>query len=162
MRTVTLILLGMSLILGSCGSSPEDTGAAAEQAAEQQKPAEEIRDETHRFHKDGLVEAKVVENNLCGKDFMPGGNFAEYNKGGKQYQVCFTLRRNADVAMFLSMDYRDALPDPKFIPHFGGFYGMDGETPTLIFQKNKYVVVITGLELDDADQAGRMIAGYLN
>ena len=158
MRTVTLFLLGMALILSSCGSSTEETG----DTAEQQRPAEEVRDETYRFNKDGLVEAQVVQNNLCGKEFMPGGNSADYDKGGKQYQVCFTLRRNADLAMFLSMDYRDALTDPKFIPHFGGFYGMDGETPTLIFQKNKYVVVIAGLELDDADQAGRLIAGYLN
>ena len=162
MRTKVLILIGTALMLGSCGSSTEDAGPASEQAAVQEKPAEEIRDETYRFHKDGLVEAKVVQENLCGKDFMPGGNLGLYEKGGKTYQVCFTQRRNADAAMFLSMDYRDALSDQKFIPHFGGFYGTDGETPTLIFQKNRYLVVIAGLELDDADQAGRVIAGYLN
>lgn len=162
MRTETVILLGVALMLGSCGSSTEDGDPASEQAAEQQKPAEEIRDETYRFNKDGLVEAKVVQDNLCGQDFMPGGNFAEYEKGGKKYQVCFTLRRNADAAMFLSMDYRDALSDQKFVPHFGGFYGMAGETPTLVFQKNKYLIVIAGLELEEADQAGRVIAGYLN
>lgn len=162
MRTDTLILFSTALMLGSCGSSTVESGPASEQAVEQERPAEEIRDETHRFHKDGLVAAKVVPSKLCGQDFMPGGNFAEYDKDGKQYQVCFTLRRNADAAMFLSMDYRDALSEQKFVPHFGGFYGMDGETPTLIFQKNKHLVVIRGLELDDADQAGRMIAGYLN
>ena len=162
MRTQTVILLGTALVLGSCGPSTEDSGPASEQAAEQKRPAEEIRDETYRFNKEGLVEAKVVEDNLCGQEFMPGGNFAEYEKGGKRYQVCFTLRRNADAAMFLSMDYRDALSDQKFVPHFGGFYGMAGETPTLVFQKNRYLVVIAGLELEDADQAGRVIAGYLN
>lgn len=162
MRTEIVILLGTALMLGSCGPSTDDSGPASEQAAEQKKPAEEIRDETYRFHKEGLVEAKVVQDNLCGQDFMPGGNVADYDKGGKKYQVCFTLRRNADAAMFLSMNYRDALSDQKFIPHFGGFYGTVGETPTLIFQKNRYLVVIAGLELEDADQAGRIIAGYLN
>ena len=162
MHTTAVILLGVALMLGSCGPSSDDSGPPSEQAAAQQKPAEEVRDETHRFHKEGLVEAMVVQDNLCGQEFMPGGNSAEYEKGGKNYQVCFTLRRNADAAMFLSMDYRDALSDQKFVPHFGGFYGMDGETPTLIFQKNKYLVVIAGLELEDADQAGRVIAGYLN
>ena len=162
MRTKIVILLGTALMLGSCGPGTEESGPASEQAAAQKTPAEEIRDETYRFHKEGLVEAKVVQDNLCGQDFMPGGNFAEYDKGGKKYQVCFTLRRNADAAMFLSMDYRDALSDQKFVPHFGGFYGMVGETPTLIFQKNRYLIVIAGLELEDADQAGRIIAGYLN
>ncbi|MYG02447.1 MAG: hypothetical protein F4173_09275 [Acidobacteriia bacterium] len=127
MRTEIVILLGTALMLGSCGPSTDDSGPASEQAAEQKKPAEEIRDETYRFHKEGLVEAKVVQDNLCGQDFMPGGNVADYDKGGKKYQVCFTLRRNADAAMFLSMDYRDALSDQKFIPHFGGCYGWSGK-----------------------------------
>lgn len=155
-RTLALIVV---ILAAGCGSPPEQQSPAPEKAA---RPAEEIRDETHRFHKDGLVEARVVEANLGGKEFMPGGNFAEYERDGKQYQVFFTLRRNADQAMFLSMDYRDALAEAKFIPHFGGFYGMDGDTPTLIFQKNRYLVVVTGLELEEADQAGRLIAGYLN
>ena len=162
MRATTLIVLGSALMISSCSSSPEGSGTAAGQDPAQAQPAEQIRDETHRFHKDGLLEAKVVQDNLGGKEFMPGGNLAEYEKDGQKYRVFFTLRRNADAAMFLWMDYRDALSDPQFVPHFGGFYGLDGETPTLIFQKNKYVVGVTGLELDAADQAGRMIAGYLN
>ncbi len=156
--TRTLSLIALIAAFG-CGAPPEQEPAEPEKAS---RPAEEIRDETHRFHKDGLVAAKVVEANLGGKDFMPGGNFAEYEKDGKKYQVFFTLRRNADQALFLSMDYKEILADAKFVPHFGGFFGMDSETPTLIFQKNKYLVVVTGLELDAADQAGRMIAGYLN
>ncbi len=158
-RSFALIALIATLGGGGCSSGDEQSSVEAEQA---KKPAQQVRDETHRFHKDGLVEAKVVLENLGGKEFMPGGNYAEYEKDGKKYQVFFTLRGNAEQAMFLSMDYRDALGEMQFIPHFGGFFGMDGETPTLVFQKNKYVIAIAGLELDDADQAGRMIAGYLN
>ncbi len=148
----------LTLAFGGCSSSepPESAAAAPE------RPAEQIRDETHRFHKDGLVRSEVIQDKLGGKDFMPGGNYAEYSKDGKQYSVAFTLRSNADQAMFLSMDYRDALKDSKFIPHFGGFFGMDGDTPTLVFQKDKYVVAVSGLELEDADQASRLIAGYLH
>ena len=136
-----------ALLVGAgCGSPEQGPAPAAKKAS---APAERIRDQTHLYRKEGLLEAKVVDNNLGGKDFMPGGNFAEYEKDGKKYQVLFTLRRNADQAMFLFMDY-------------SGFYGMDGETPTLVFPKQKYLVVVTGLELEDADQAARTIAGYLN
>ena len=159
-RAIALFaVLAAVLAIAACGSPEEEITPESKQAA---APAEQIRDETHRFHKTGLIEAKVVDNNLGGKDFMPGGNLAEYEQDGKKYQVFFTLRRNNEQAMFLSMDYRDILGDHKFVPHFGGFYGMDGETPTLVFQKQKYVIVVAGLELADADQAGRMIAGYLN
>ena len=149
-----------ALLVGAgCGSPEQGPAPAAKKAS---APAERIRDQTHLYRKEGLLEAKVVDNNLGGKDFMPGGNFAEYVKDGKKYQVLFTLRRNADQAMFLFMDFRDILEGQKFVPQYGGFYGMDGETPTLVFPKQKYLVVVTGLELEDADQAARTIAGYLN
>ena len=158
------LLISISLLaLSGCGAAPEEEGSVipAEKLVPARQVTEEIKDETHRFDKTGLVEAKIVADNLAGKDFMPGGNLAVYEQDGKKYEVFFTLRRNNEVATFLAMDYRDILTDPKFIAHFGGFYGMDGETPTLVFQKNKYVIGVAGLELEDADQAGRLIAGYL-
>ena len=158
-RYPRLAILGAAVGLWACapgGPQPDEA------ATPKEKPVEQIRDETHRFHKEGLVTSEVVAEQLGGKDFMPGGNHAEYEKDGKRYSVFFTLRQNADQAMFLSMDYRDALAEPKFVPHFGGFFGMDGDIPTLVFQKDKYVVGITGLDLEAADQAARLIAGYLN
>ena len=157
-RLIPLIAIAF-LLAPACGPPEGEPAAAVEKAS---APREQIRDQTHLFRKEGLVEAKVVDNNLGGKDFMPGGNFAEYEKEGKKYQVFFTLRRNGDRAMLLSMDYRDILEGQQFVPAYGGFYGMDGDTPTLVFQKQKYVVGVTGLKLEDADQAARMIAGYLN
>ena len=145
------------LALTACGSGSEESKAVIPA----EKLTEAVKNETHLFNKTGLVEASVVPDNLRGKDFMPGGNLAVYEQDGKQYEVFFTLRRNNEVAMFLTMDYRDILADSKFVPHFGGFYGLDGETPTLVFQKNKYVIGVAGLELEAADQAGRVIAGYL-
>ncbi len=145
------------LALTACGSGSEESKSVIPA----EKLTEAVKNETHLFNKTGLVEASVVPDNLRGKDFMPGGNLAVYEQDGKQYEVFFTLRRNNEVAMFLTMDYRDILADSKFVPHFGGFYGLDGETPTLVFQKNKYVIGVAGLELEAADQAGRVIAGYL-
>lgn len=150
-------LLLALLVASSCGPAPPPP--------EEEKPATpavNIRDETHRFGKTGLVEAKVVAEQLGGKEFMPGGNFAAYEQDGKTYQVFFTLRRNAEQAMFLAMDYRDVLIDYRYVPHFGGFFGLDGDTPVLVFPKDKYMVAVTGLQLKDADEAGRLIAGYLN
>ena len=149
----------IALTLAAGCAAPEE---APPQPRTAEAPAEEVRDETHRFHKEGLVEAKVVESNLGGKEFMPGGNFADYEQDGKKYQVFFTERRNPERAMFLAMDYKEILSDSKFVAHFGGFYGMDGDKPTLVFQKNRYVIVVAGLELEEADHAGRLIAGYLN
>ncbi len=154
-----LLLPAITLVvLTGCGSSqPEPTA--------QKKPVVQIAkifDETHKFHKEGLVGAKVVENHLGGKEFMPGGNIAEYKKDGRAYQVFFTLQQDSQKAMFLFMDYKDLLQEQKFIATFGGYFGMDGDVPTMIFQKEKYIVVITGLELKDADLAGRFIAGNLN
>lgn len=155
LRPIVLI----ALFAVACGSPEEATSPEVEQTA---APAEKILDQTHFFRKEGLVEAKVVEANLAGKDFMPGGNHASYERDGKTFQVFFTLRRNANVATFLFMDYKDVLTDAEFVPHFGGYFGMDGETPTFVFPREKYVVGITGLDLEDADLEGRWIAGYLN
>ena len=156
-RLITVLAIPLLFAL-ACGSPEQEPGAVQKAST----PTEQIRDQTHLFRKDGLVEAKVVDSNLGGKDFMPGGNLAVYEKDGKRYQVFFTLRRNADRALLLSMNYRDTLDNQEFVPAYGGFFGMDGGTPTLIFQKQKYVVAVTGLKLEDADQAARMIAGYLN
>ena len=93
---------------------------------------------------------------------MPGGNLAEYEADGKKYQIFFTLRRNADQALFLFTDYKDVLTEPKFIPHLGGYFGSDEDTPTLVLQKNKYVIGIVGLDEQEADTAARVIAAYLN
>lgn len=101
-------VLAIPLLFALACGSPEQEPGAVQQAS---TPTEQIRDQTHLFRKDGLVEAKVVDSNLGGKDFMPGGNLAVYEKEGKRYQVFFTLRRNADRALLLSMNYRDVLDD---------------------------------------------------
>lgn len=157
--TLSCALSCTLLALSGCGSPDQGEAPAAQQA---EAPKEQILDQTHHFNKTGLVEAKVVEDNLGGKDFMPGGNYARYEKDGQGYEVFFTKRRNLDQSMFLSMDYKDVLADQEFVPAYGGFFGMDGDKPTLVFQKQEYVVVVVGLKLEDADQAARLIAGYLN
>lgn len=153
------ILFAFGLILAwGCAAPGDEPVAETEQTA----PKEKIVDETYKFPKDGLVESKIVESGLAGKDFMPGGNFAEYEANGEKYQMFFTLRDNGDQALYLFMDYKDTLQDSKFVPHLGGYFGQDEEGSTLVFQKNKYVIGITGLDLEAADQAARVMAAYLN
>ena len=142
----------------ACGGPSGEPTAQDKQAA----PQEKILDETYKFPKDGLVAAKIVASRLADKDFMPGGNFAEYEADGKKYQMFFTLRGNGDQALFLFMDYKDALQDAAFIPHLGGYFGLDAGTPTLVFQKGKYVIGVKGLDQEAADQAARVMAAYLN
>ncbi len=156
MKSILFALWAVSI--WACGGPSGEPSAQQKQAA----PQEKILDETHKFPKDGLVAAQVVADRLADKDFMPGGNFAEYEAGGKQYQMFFTLRGNGDQALFLFMDYKNALQDAKFIPHLGGYFGMDAGTPALVFQKGRYVIGVKGLDQDAADQAARLMAAYLN
>ncbi len=154
-----LILLALCLIpIWSCDGPRGEPVAQETQAS----PQEKILDETRKFPKDGLVEAKIVTDRLAGKDFMPGGNFAEYETDGKKYQMFFTLRGDGDQALFLFMDYKNVLQEVRFIPHLGGYFGLDQGAPTLVFQKGKYVIGIKGLDQDAADQAARVMAAYLN
>ena len=152
-----VMTLSLALVWG-CGS-PNDQPVVE---TKQVRPVEKILDETHKFPKDGLVESKLVESHLAGKEFMPGGNFAEYDAKGKKYQMFFTLRGTGDEALFLLMDYKDLLEDSKFIAHLGGYFGSHEGVPTLVFQKNMYLIGVTGLDEKDADMAARAIAARLN
>ncbi len=154
-----LIVIALSLALTwGCGSPSELPVVESKPAP----PPEKILDETHKFPKDGLVESKLVENHLAGKEFMPGGNFAEYEANGKKYQIFFALRGSGDQALFLFMDYKELLDDSKFIAHLGGYFGQDEGVPTLVFPKNMYVIGVAGLDEKEADMAARVIAARLN
>ena len=39
-------------------------------------------------------------------------------------------------------DYKNTLADPKFVAHFGGYFGTDGGKPVFLFSKGKYVAGI--------------------
>src|ERR1051326_768223 len=122
MRIVIPAITAIAALLVSCGSeSKAPAPAPAAQKAEAPKPS----DESQRFPKANLVATKVVDKELEGKTFMPGGTVAHYKKGKTEYEM-FVARFPApqDAAIVLP-DWKKALADSKLIPSFGGYFGQD-------------------------------------
>jgi len=150
-------ILGM-VLLGACGGSEGPPAAESKPAAPAAKPP----DESHRFPSTNQVKMEIVDDHLLGKDFLPGGNLAAYERDGKKYQQFLITRATPDAAVFLMMDFKNQLRDAKFVGHFGGYFGLDGETPVLLVPRNNYLAGIVGLPLDEADQVARDFAARLN
>lgn len=146
------------VVLGACGGTqaPQETAAKKEPA-----PAAKPPDESRRFPTTNRVKIEIVDNHLLGKEFLPGGNLAEYEREGKKYQQFLITGKSPDEATFLMMDFKDKLSGAKFIGHFGGYFGMDGETPVLLFPLNDYLAGVVGLPQDEADLVARDFAARL-
>ncbi len=142
------------LWLASCASEPP-------KVAEKPKvdPAPKPVDETRKFPKADLVSVTLVEKELLGKDFMPGGNLGEYKRGTVSYRLFLAKSFSPDRAAILLLDLKNHLKDAKFVPHFGGYYGTDGSVPVFTFTKNAYLMGVVGLEEKDADPVARAFAG---
>lgn len=149
------------VLAASCGGPSEEAPAAAEtkQAA---PPVPKPPDESRRFPSANQVSLEIVDNHLLGKDFLPGGNLAEYEREGKKYQQFLITCDSPDEATFLMMDFKNEFRDAKFIGHFGGYFGFDGDTPVLLFPRNNYLAGIAGLPQDEADLVARDFAARLN
>jgi hypothetical protein len=53
------------------------------------------------------------------------------------------------------------LADAKFLPSFGGYFGMDGETPWFVFVKGRYLAGVVGLPQEEADLVARELAARI-
>jgi hypothetical protein len=147
------------VLLGACGGSEAPPAATESKAA---APAAKPPDEGDRFPSTDQVKMELVDDHLLGKDFLPGGNLAAYERDGKKYQQFLITRATPDAAVFLMMDFKNQLRDAKFVGHFGGYFGLDGETPVLLVPRNNYLAGIVGLPLEEADQVARDFAARLN
>ncbi len=147
----------LAVFLVACGGSSEPRPAPQEQAVAKPKPPDERR----RFPKDGQVSMELVADRLLGKDFLPGGNLAAYERDGKNYQQFLITTKTADSAALLGLKIKTALTDAKFVPSFGGYFGRDGETPWFIFPKGKYVAGVVGLPEAEADIVARDFAARI-
>lgn len=155
-RKYFVSILAFALCL-ACGGG-EQAAAPPKAAPPKPMPA----DESHRFSKEGRISTDIVEDNLLGKDYLPGGNQAEYDRDGKKYKLYLIQAESSEDAAMLSFDIKAHLTDAKFVPHFGGYFGMDGDEPTFIFPKDDYVAGIVGLPQDEADELARDFASRLN
>ena len=77
MSPSVVFVIAIVALLPSCGSEPKRSSPEAVGKVEPVKPA----DESRRFPQTNLVDTKVVEKELLGKSFMPGGTLAHYKKG---------------------------------------------------------------------------------
>jgi hypothetical protein len=143
-------------VLSGC-SVPTERPAAKKAAAPVVRPS----DETRRFPPQDRVKVEIIDNHLLGKDFLPGGNLAEYTRGGKSYQLFLIEAESPLAAALLMNEHQTSLSNSKFIPHMGGFFGMDGEQPVYIFAKAQWLAGLVGLPQEEADVIAREFAARL-
>jgi hypothetical protein len=158
MRIPTIIVGAAMVLMSSCGSRPKPAASEPVKQADAPKPA----DESQRFSSANLVETKVVDKELMGKPFMPGGTLARYKKGKQEYEMFVAKLPTAVDAAILLPDWRKALTDSKLVPSFGGYFGQDAGRPVFVFTKNAWIAGIAGLSQKEADTEARTLAAHLD
>ncbi|HME08754.1 MAG TPA: hypothetical protein VKG25_16980 [Bryobacteraceae bacterium] len=147
-------LIAVCGLLTSCSPEPKKEPPQAAEA-----PA--VHDESRRFPQANLVGTKVVQRQLLGKPFMPGGTVAAYKKGKTEWRLFLAQFPDATSAAIALPDWRKALADPKLEPSFGGYFGQDGGQPVFVFAKGAWIVGVSGLPEKDADAQARLLAAKL-
>jgi hypothetical protein len=104
---------------------------------------------------------QLVPDHLLGKDFMPGGNLADYKSAAGEYQLFLLEAADARAAAFMLLDWKTAMPESKYLAHMGGYAGTDQGKPIYIFAKGPYLAGIVGLPEDKADPEARRFAARL-
>ena len=158
MRLSVLFVAAFSGLLVSCGSGPNAPAPNPPKKTEAPKP----RDDSRRFPAANLVETKVVDIELMGKSFMPGGTVARYKRGKNEYEMFVAKLPTANDAAMLLPDWRKALANAKFVPSFGGYFGVDSGRSVFVFCKNAWIAGIAGLPEKEADLQGRILAARLD
>jgi len=145
-------------VLCGCGEAPTRQEPKPEQALAAPKPVDEGR----RFPLADRVSLQLINDHVLGKDYLPGGNVAEYKKKGKSYQQFLVRSTSAEAAALLLFDFKGHLKDAKFLPHMGGYFGMDGAMPVYLFQKGSFLAGFAGLPEKEADALARQFAARLD
>ena len=152
------IVVAMALLLASCGPAPAPPTAKKTVRVEAPPP----REEWHRFPKAEMVETKLVETELMGKPFMPGGTLARYKRGGTEYEMFICRLSSSDDAAVLLAEWRTVLTNPKLVYSFGGYFGEDSGRPVFVFPKGTWIAGVAGLPQKDAEQKASSLAAYLD
>ena len=150
-------MTGVLVVLCACGGAPPKDQSQIVIA-----PAQKPSDESRRFPLADQAGMQLVDSKLLGKDFLPGGNVAQYRRNGKTYQQFLVRSKSAQDAAILLFDFQNHLRDPKFLPHMGGYFGMDGEQPVYVFQKSVFLAGFIGLPEKEADPLARQFAARLD
>lgn len=163
MRAI-LFTIGCSLIFTSCTQPNQTTEKAAPPAVKEAPPAPAVppTDESHRFPTKDQVAFQLINDHILGKQQLPGGNLATYKSKGKSYDLFLIKASSPETAAIWLLDLKSSLINPTFVASFGGYYGLDNETPLFIFQKGTYLAGVSGLKQADADRVARELAARIN
>jgi hypothetical protein len=148
---VLLLLLAVS-----CSSAP-DTARSTLIATTHEPP----KDNSTKFPLDGQSAMQVVPDHLLGKEFMPGGNLATYKNESGEYQIFLVEAADPQKAAFKLLDWKETMPDAKYLAHMGGYAGTDHGKPVYVFTKGPFLVGLVGLPEDKADIEARRFAARL-
>jgi hypothetical protein len=153
-----VLAAALGLVLVSCTPETKSPAPETPAKAEISRPA----DESRRFPGANLVDTRLVERELMGKPFMPGGTLAHYRKGKNEYSMFLARLPSATDAAILLLDWNKALSGARLIPSFGGYFGQDAGRPVFVFSKGAWIAGVAGLPEKDADLAARALAAHLN
>src|ERR1022692_2219065 len=90
------------------------------------------RDLSTKFALAGQTRMQVAPDHLLGKDFMPGGNLADYKTAAGEYRMFLLKMADPQKAAFLLLDWKSAMPEAKYLAHMGGYYGTDQGQPIYV------------------------------
>lgn len=154
MRIAIPFLCFLTLI--GCTSSTEQKPKTVETLKSVAAP--KPTDESRRFPQANLVSSEVVESQLLGKAFMPGGTIARYKKGKTEYQMFVARAADASAAAVILGEWRSALANPQFVASFGGYFGGEAPAQVFVFTKGEWIAGVVGLDREQADAAARPLA----
>jgi hypothetical protein len=157
MRIRIIFVAAVAVLISSCGSQPKPAPLEPTKKVQAPKPS----DESDRFPTVNLVGTKVVDKELLGKPFMPGGTLARYKRGKKEYEMFVAKLPTPTDAAILLLDWKKALADSKLIPSFGGYFGQDSGRPVFVFSKGAWIAGVAGLPEKEADVEARTLAAHL-
>jgi hypothetical protein len=153
---VVAFLVGLMV---SCSApAPEKTVSGPQVKAPVHEPPQDLQT---KFALAGQTRMRVVPDHLLGKDFMPGGNLADYKTADGEYQMFLLKAADAQKAAFLLLDWKSAMAGSKYLAHMGGYFGTDQGKPIYIFAKGPYVAGLVGLSEEKADPEARRFAAKL-
>lgn len=124
-------------------------------------PAEKPADETAKFPEKNRITVRIDDPHVLGKGMLPAGNVAVYKDKDVSYQLFLAKAKNPEAAAIMLFDLKNSMGVAKYVPSFGGYYGVDKGAPLFAFQKGSYVAGVSGLLEKDADLIAREFAARL-
>ena len=158
MKSCAWAVAAFGMLTACGGSSPPQQQTAQTSTPVKAKPI----DESRRFPLADQVSIQLVNDKLLGKDFLPGGNLAGYSHKGRSWEQFLVRASSAEAAALLLFDFKNHLQDAKYLPHMGGYFGLDSGKPFYIFQKGVFLAGFAGLPEKEADPLARQFAARLN